>query len=213
LNSTHTSGHSSEIGVRLRGLLTPRLYYGAAAGWLGVSLLDGMVRTMAVDSHERDRAQRCSIALGLGYALSRRTTLTFDLAGGTSRMFGARTEDATFGLLQGADAESHFISSHAAVQVDATRKLFLTASFLNIWQKHELNVNLFPDSNGSVMLEQNSFFPMTSWTGEYAPRFSDFGAGWRFSRDLFMQYVYSTDYGATAATHTLMLRYTFKPRE
>jgi len=39
------------------------------------------------------------------------------------------------------------------------------------------------------------------------------GAGWRFSRNLFAQYVYSTDYGASAATHTLMLRYTFHLRE
>ena len=213
LNSTHTGGHSSEFGVRLRGLLTPRLYYGIAAGWLGVSLLDGMVRTTTVDSHERDRAQRGSAAFGLGYALTRKTTLTLDLAGGSARTWAARTQDAPSTLLQNAVANSHFVSAHLAVQVDVTRKLFLTASFLNIWQKHDLTVDLFPDQFGNRTLVEDSFFPMSPTAGQYAPRFSDFGAGWRFTRDLFVQYVFSTDYGSTAATHTLMLRYTFKPRQ
>jgi hypothetical protein len=213
LNSTHTGGHSSEFGMRLRGLLTSRLYYGIAAGWLGVSLLDGMVRTNTVDSHERDRARRGSAAFGLGYALTRKTTLTFDLAGGSARTWAARTEDSSLALLQNAVADSHFVSTHAALQVDVTRKLFLTASFLNIWQRHSLNVNLFPDQFGNRVLAEDSFFPMSSTASQYVPRFSDFGAGWRFSRDLFVQYVYSTDFGLTAATHTLMLRYTFKPRE
>ena len=44
LNATRTAGHSSEFGVRLRGLATPRLSYGFAAAWLGISLLDGMNR-------------------------------------------------------------------------------------------------------------------------------------------------------------------------
>ena len=37
-----------------------------------------------------------------------------------------------------------------------------------------------------------------------------FGVGWRFSRDMFAQYLYSTDYGYSAASHTLMLRYTVR---
>ena len=213
LNSTHTGGHSSEFGMRLRGLLTPRLYYGIAAAWLGISLLDGMTRATTVDSHERDRAQRGSIAIGLGYALTRSTTLSFDLAGGTARTWASRTEDGTGALLQNAVADSHFTSAHLAVQSDVTRRLFLTASFLNIWQKHALNVDLFPDQFGNRTLVEDSFFPMTSAPSFYAPRFSDFGAGWRFTRDLFAQYVYSTDYGASSATHTLMVRYTFQPRE
>ena len=213
LNSTHTGGHSSEIGMRLRGLLTPRLYYGFAAGWLGVSLRDGMVRTTTVDSHERDRAQRGSAAFGLGYALNSKTTLTFDVAGGSARTWASRTEDGSLALLQNAVANTHFVSAHAAVQVDVTRKLFVTASFLNIWQRHDLAVDLFPDRFGNRTLVEDSFFPMSVSANQYAPRFSDFGVGWRFTRDLFAQYVYSTDFGSTAATHTLMLRYTFKPRE
>ena len=210
LNNTRTGGHSSETGMRLRGLLTPRLYYGFNAAWLGISLLDGMTRATTVDSHARDRAQRGSVAIGLGYSLTRSTTLSFDLAGGTARTWAARTEDATQALLQNAVADSHFVSAHAAVQSEITRRLFLTASFLQVWQSHALNVDLFPDRFGNRTSVEDSFFAMTPAT-PYASRFSDFGAGWRFTRDLFAQYVFSTDYGVSSATHTLMLRYTFHP--
>jgi len=212
LNSTGTSGHSSEFGLRLRGLITPRWSYGVAAAWLGISLLDGMSRVTAVDSHQRDRAQRGTLGAGLGYALTRGATLSFDLAGGSGRTWGSRTEDATFALLQNAVADGRFFSAHVAVQNDITRRLFVTASFLNIWQSYNLNVRLFPDRFGSRTGVESAFFPMNPGAALYAPRFSDFGAGWRFSRDLFAQYLYSTDYGANPATHTLMLRYTFRGR-
>ena len=99
------------------------------------------------------------------------------------------------------------------MQSDITRRLFLTASFLNVWQAHNLNVNLFPDRFGNSTSVEDAFFPMNPAPAQYAPRFSDFGAGWRFTRNLFAQYVYSTDYGTSSATHTLMLRYTFHGRD
>jgi hypothetical protein len=60
---------------------------------------------------------------------------------------------------------------------------------------------------------QNAFFPSTpSSAYQIASHFSDFGIGWRFSRHLFVQYLFTTDYGVTAPSHALMLRYTFKFR-
>ena len=149
---TGTTGHAAEIGVRLRGMLTPRLSYGVTAGWLGISLQDSL------------RGHRGSLGFGLGYALTRRVVLTTDFAGGNS-------------------PTSRFFSVHTAVQADLTRRLFVSASYLNLWQSH--------DSYG------------------IGNRFSDFGAGWRFSPNFFAQYLYSTDYGVSSASHTLMLRYTF----
>ena len=212
LNSTRTSGHSAELGLRLRGAITPRLSYGVTAAWLGVSLQDGLVRTNAVDSHERDRAQRGSLGLGLGYALTRRVVLSFDLAGGATRTQAARTEDGTGALLQNGTANGHFISTHAAVQADVTRRLFVSASYLNVWQCHELNVDLFPDRYGQSTLVQDSFFPFTPAAFQSGSHFSDFGVGWRFSPNFFVQYLYSTDYGVSPASHSLMLRYTFHLR-
>ena len=213
LNATRTAGHSSEIGLRLRGMATPRLSFGIAAAWLGISLLDGMNRIGAVDSHQRDRMKRGTAAIGLGYALTRRITLSFDLAAGSAPTSAARTEDGTGVLLQSAVAGNRFVSAHAAVQSDITRRLFLTASFLNVWQAHNLNVSLFPDRFGNSTSVEDAFLPMNPTPAQYAPRFSDFGVGWRFTRNLFAQYVYSTDYGASSATHTLMLRYTFHLRD
>lgn len=158
LNAAGVAGHSSEFGLRLRGAINPRLYYGLAGTWLGISL----------DSTERDRAQRGSVAAGLGYALTRRTMLSFDLTAGAARTWAA----------QNSGTNNRFVGLHAAVQSDLTRRLFASASFLNVWP--------------------------------HANRFSDFGAGWRFNTNLFVQYVYSTDYGVTSAAHTLMLRYTFR---
>ncbi|MCX6631459.1 MAG: hypothetical protein NTW28_27925, partial [Candidatus Solibacter sp.] len=213
LNATRTVGHSSEFGLRLRGEATPRLFYGFAAAWLGISLLDGMNRIATVDSHERDRAQRGTVAVGLGYALTRRTTVSFDLAGGSARTWAARTEDATGALLENAVAGRRFVSAHAAVQRDVTSRLFLTASLLNVWQTHNLNWNLFPDRFGNRTSVEDAFLLVNPAAAPYAPRFSDFGAGWRFTRNLFAQYVYSTDFGASSAAHTLMLRYSFHGRD
>jgi hypothetical protein len=155
-------GHSWEVGLRLRGAITPRLYYGFAGSWLGVSLLDG--------------AHRGSAAVGLGYSLSSHTILTFDLAGGASHNFALRTQG---------DGAGRFVSMHGAVQHDVTRRLFVTASLMQVWQSNE---------------------PPVAALGA---RFSDYGAGWRFTPNVWVQYIYSTNYGATAATHSLMLRYTF----
>jgi FecR-like protein len=161
---TRTMGHSAEAGVRLRGTLSRRLTYGVAAMWTGVSLSSSS--TMP----QRYRAQRTSLAGGLGFALSRRTTLSLDLTGGA--------------------AGGRFASVHAAIQTTLTRHLFTTASYLNLWQCPGMQL-----------------YPVDYPIGNH---FSDFGVGWRFTRDLFAQYVYSTDYGFSAPSHTLMLRYTFR---
>jgi hypothetical protein len=212
LNATSTAGHSSEAGIRLRGQLSARLYYGVTAAWLGISLGGGMDRTNAVPSQARDRAQRGSLAFGLGYAVTDRTSLTFDWAGGTGRTSAARNENSTGALLQNGVDRSRFASFHMAAQHDLTRGIFFSASLLQVWQSHRCNVDLFPDRFGARTPVDDSFFALST-APPYAARFSDFGAGWRFSRNLYAQYVFSTDYGANSATHTLMLRWTFHPKE
>ncbi len=57
---------------------------------------------------------------------------------------------------------------------------------------------------------QDSFFPTAPSAYQLASHFSDFGIGWRFSPNLFVQYLFSTDYGVTTPSHALMLRYTFR---
>jgi hypothetical protein len=210
-NSTVSSGHSSEAGVRLRGMISPRLYYGVTAAWLGISLGDSLLRTNTSPSHARDRAERGSVAAGLGYAIAPRTILSFDLAGGSGHTSASLTDDKFRALVQDGIDHSRFASLHAAVQHDLNRRIFFSASLLQVWQSHTLRVDLFPGPYGPVTFVDDSFFTLAS-TSPYASRFSDYGAGWRFTPNLVAQYVYSTDYGATSATHTLMLRWTFHPK-
>jgi hypothetical protein len=210
LNATSTAGHSSEIGFRLRGNLRPRLMCGITGALLGVGLGDNLVRTNVANSTERDRAQRASLGIGLGYALNSRTMLTFDTSGGTSRVSANRTEIATGNPLQNGTSNGRFFSLHVAVQRDLARHFFVSASFLNIWDDQDQNVNLFPDQSGATALVQDAFFPIASSSNRIPLHFSDFGIGWRNNSGFFIQYLFTTDYGAAVSSHTLMLRYTFR---
>jgi FecR protein len=209
-NSTSTTGHSSEIGMRWRGRFSKRLSYGFNADWLGLSLLDGLVRQDAVDSHQRDSAVRGSLGFGLGYQLTRRVELVWDLAGASTHSEASRFADATGSMLQNGIADSHLLSAHAAVMADLTRRLFVTASLMYVWHGSYWNVALYPDQYGNRTLVEDSFFPLYSAVYPIAPRFSDFGAGWRFSRNLLLEYLFSTDYGFSGSSHTLMVRYIFR---
>jgi hypothetical protein len=208
-DSTSTAGHSSEIGLRWRGQFSKRLSYGVTGGWLGLALTDGLVRADAVNSHQRDGAERASLGFGLGYQLTRRVVLVADLAGASTRSEATRFEDTSGATLQNGTADSRFISAHTALIVDLTRRLFVSASLMNVWHGSRWNVDLFPDQYGNRTLVEDSFFPLYSAVYPMAPRFSDFGAGWRFSRNFLVQYLFSTDYGFSGSSHTLMMRYTF----
>ncbi len=212
LNSTSTGGHSSEIGLNLRGVLRPGLLYGITADWLGVSLSDNLVRTATLNSSQQDRAQQGSLGFGLGYFLNRSTIFTFDTTAGTSRVAAARTGDATGNLLQNEVANGHLWSTHVAIQRNIWHRFFVTASFLNIRYTQHQRVDTFPDQSGNISMVQDAFFPVSPQAYLFAPRFSDFGIGWRPSPAVLIEYLFTTDYGVTPSTHTIMLRYTLRGR-
>ena len=188
-------------------MLTPRLSYGLAGAWLGVSLRDALARATAATSGQRDRASRGSAALGFGYMLTPRTVLTFDVAGGVAHTGTVRTENATGNLLQTDAAGHQFVSWHAAVQREMGRHLFASASLLSIWRSNSVAGILYPDVLGNSVAVEDSTFQLSPGTYRTGNRFSDFSVGWRFSQNLFAQYLYSTSYGASGGCHTLMLRY------
>jgi hypothetical protein len=115
--------------------------------------------------------------------------------------------------LQNGTVNGHFLSAHVSIQTDLSRRIFVSASFMNVWHTQQLSVNLFPDQAGALSVVQDSFFPATLNAYQLASHFSDFGIGWRFSPNLFVQYLFTTDYDVTAPSHALMLRYTFKFRK
>jgi hypothetical protein len=171
---------------------------------------DALVRTEAPNSHQRDRARRGAAGFGLGYLLTPRVILSFDAVGGSSNLNALRFDNATSALAQSGTGGRHFVSFHGAVQADMTRHLFLTGSMQTIVQRQHTSVTAFPDRLGNRAVIGDSFFPIPAYPYQSVGKYSDFGAGWRVSPDLFVQYVYSTDYGYTAGSHSIMLRYTIR---
>jgi len=209
LDSTRSSGHSSEFGLRLRGPIGRRFFYGVEASWLGLALSDELTRSIAVDSNQRDRAQRSTAALGFGYVLNQRTVLSVDVAGGASRATTGRAEISTADLLQTGTQNSRFVSANLGVQTKLSSHLFVNASLLLVGQAYDLSQAIYPDSLGNTEPITDPFLPLTA-TGYRPPRrSSDAGAGWQFSNGLSVRYVLSTFYGVDSISHTLMLRYTF----
>lgn len=210
LDATRSSGHSSEFGLRLRGPINRKLFYGVNASWLGLGLSDRLTRAIAVNSYQRDGAHRASAALGLGYFLNERTLLSLDFAGGTSLAGTNRSQASDSLLLQTGNQHSRFASANVGGQFNVTPHIFLNASFLYIRQAYHLRQLIYPDGFGNNVFIANPFLPLTA-TGYRPPRnSSDFGAGWRFSNNLFLQYMFSTSYGVDSGGHTLMLLYTFR---
>jgi hypothetical protein len=209
LDSTWSRGHSNEFGLRLRGPFARRFFYGLEASRLGVALNDNVTRSMEVNSHQRDRGRRSSAALGLGYFLNPRTVLSVDFAGGTSLDSTGRTEIGTGALLQTGSQNSRFASANIGIQTRLSSHLFLNASLLAIWQAYDLRQAVYPSSFENTPIT-DPFLPLSATGYRLPARSSDFGAGWRFSDSLLVQYLFSTSYGVDSGGHTVMLRYTFR---
>ena len=211
LSRTTSPGHSAEAGVRLRGQISPKLYYGLEAALFGLSLRDVLSTNGAAASQQSDRAYRSSAGIGVVYMLGRRTMLAADFAGGISDISAIRTQAGNGLLLQNGKSDGRFASAHIAVQQRITSRVFALASFLNVWEGNTLAYSIFPDSSGNAQPFSDSLFS-TSPTAYLSPRrLSDFGVGMALTRNLLAQYIFSTDYGFSSSSHTLMLRYTFHP--
>jgi hypothetical protein len=209
LELTGATGNSSELGVRLRGPLTRRLFYGAEGTLFAGKSDEGIRRAEAVDSNERSRVRRATLGFGLGYALSPRTVFSFDIAGGIARVRGLRRDDLTGNLLEDERQTSRFLSLHAAVQADVWRRLFLTGSILSVSQSRITDLQLFPDRFGRQQTTDGIFALNGRSRDRFTDYFSNFGAGWHFKPNFLVEYVFSTDFGQTSPRHSLLLRYTF----
>jgi hypothetical protein len=88
----------------------------------------------------------------------------------------------------------------------------VNASLLAIRQGRLTSVLAFADPLGNRTVIGDSFFPVPPNPFQTVGKYSDLGVGWRVSPDFFFQYVYSTDYGYAAASHTVMLRYRIRLR-
>jgi FecR protein len=208
-NVSNSKGTTSEIGLRLRGAFSRRLFYGAEATLLFGETRENLRRVVIVDSTERDRANRATLGFGLGYILRPHTILSFDAAGGLIRTNQRRTENLTGNLLETERARARFLSLHAAVQTDVWRNLFVSASILSLTQSRRADTTFFPDRFGRILNADGVFEANGRTKDFYTDIYSNYGIGWRFKPNFVFQYILTTDYGQTSPRHTFLLRYTF----
>ena len=213
LNRTSATGHSSEIGFRLRGPFSRRLFYGIEGSYLFATIDENARRTGVVDSIINSRSRRATLGFGLGYVLRPRTVFSFDVTGGIARINDARNENATSNLLESEGKRASFLSLHGALQADVWRRLFVSGSLLSVTQSRVSNVTLYPDRFGRLMTGDGVFQPNGRTRDRFTDYFSNVGFGWRFNRNFLAEYIFSTDFGQTSPRHTLLLRYTFSRRE
>ena len=201
--------NTSEIGFRLRGAFSRRLFYGAEGTLLFGDTRENYKRSVIVNSTERDRTNRATLGFGLGYILNPRTVFSFDVAGGLINTNQLRTEDFTGNLLETERGRSRFLSLHAAVQRDVWRNIFASASILSLTNSRTEDAAFFPDRFGRITNTDGIFTPNGRTKDFYTDFYSNFGIGYRFKPNFIFQYVLTTDYGSTAPRHTFLFRYTF----
>jgi FecR protein len=209
LNRTSATGHSSEIGFRLRGPFSHRLFYGIESSYLLATIDENARRRGVVNSLIRSNSRRATLGLGLGYVLRPRTVFSFDVTEGVARINDARNESTTSNLLESERKRAFFLSLHAALQADVWRRLFVNGSLLSVTQARVSDLSLYPDRFGRVMTGDGVFQPNGRTRDRFTDYFSNAGFGWRFNRNFLAEYIFSTDFGQTSPRHTLLLRYTF----
>ena len=213
LDSVQYSSRSSEIGARLRGPLTKKLFYGAEAHWLTTAVRENINRSIIVEASERERVKRIATSFGLGYALRRQTVLSADISAGVSHIRENYYERATGNPLERELTRLRFLSAQVGVQTDVWRNLFASVSFFKLGQSRTEDHSLFPNRFGQFLDTNGLFVPDGITRERFSDNYADFGFGWRITKSLLAEYVLATSYGQRAPNHIFLLRYTFKREE
>jgi hypothetical protein len=208
-DKTNISTLSSEVGARFRASLTRRFFYGIEGSYLYERINSGgETRTNQTIRHDRYLARRARIGGGLGFALTSKILLNFDVAGGLFNN-GEPAKDlpdvgdrfALSRILLATSARGDFLSAHAAIQTNLWRDLFLSASGLTTIRRDFYRHN---DSNNNPNFQYK-------YTNER--RLYNVGLGWKFTPNFTAEYLYSIDHSVDhhyqLPSHSLKLQYTF----
>ncbi len=209
LDSTKQDGRSSEFGVRLRGPINRRLFYGLEGSVLRVGTDEQIRRAAIVDSTAQANVTRVAAGFGLGIALRPTTVLSADIAFGLSLVRERNYEDSTGNLLEDERRRIRFASAHLGLQTDIWRRSFISVSTLLIKQSNRIDLNLYPDQFGRRLTSFGLDEPDGRTRQNASISFSDFGAGWRFNSNLLVEYIFSINRDLGPSRHVILLRYTF----
>jgi len=201
---------SSEVGLLFRGSINSKLFYGLDGGFLirrrshvgagdVLSFIEDQIEPEVIRKFEgSDIRSRLDIASksirgggGIGYALGEDTVLSLDLSGGTEH-YNLKLN------VNGADLEPpkfpgiNFITAHAGGQTEIRKRLLVSGSYL---------------FTSGCCLSLSPFVSRLRLEKDLPSRHLNLGAGWRIKQNWIAQYVYSSDFGASLPSHTLMFRY------
>jgi len=200
--NTNISSLSSELGIRFRAPLTRRLYYGVEGSYLYERIRSRRETPDQLMAQKRYLARRGRLGAGLGYFLTSKILLNFDVAGGLSYNTepvanAAGLSASIFGSFPTSPKSSRgeFLSAHAAIQTNLWRDLFLTASSLTTFRRDFISYGF----NGFVYGYRNA----------YDTQLSNAGIGWNFKPNLAVEYLFSIDHSYRIPSHSLKLRYSF----
>src|SRR5262249_14222869 len=143
---TDISNLSSEIGARFRASLTRRLFYGVEGSYLygRIDSQRKLLNQPTIDNHLRYLARRARLGAGLGFALSSRILLDFDVSGGLfnndrrpQEFINSNGNFFAFSASGGSSIsiKRTSVSAHAAAQMNLWRGLFLSASGIKTIRK------------------------------------------------------------------------------
>lgn len=202
LGGTNFSTISSELGVRFRAPLTRRLFYGVEGSYLYERIRSRRESLNQPIAHNRFLARRARIGGGIGYFLTSKILLNFDLAGGLFN--NTEPVENPTGLGSGIFALSpispksprgEFLSFHAAIQTNLWRNLFLSASSLRTLRREFIAYKY----NDITYQDRYSYYT----------QLSNAGIGWNFKPNFSAEYLFSIDHSYRVPSHSLKLRYTF----
>jgi FecR protein len=190
-----TLSSSSQIGIRFRASLTKRLFYGVEGSYLYERIWNRREAPSGPITYSSYLGRRARIGGGLGFFLTSKILLNFDVTGGLFKK--TELDNQPFGL-GGASVGSSstslsfeqkmFVSAHAAIQANLWRNLFLSASSL-----------------ATFHMDTYKFY----YHGNEKRQLSNIGLGWKFKPNLSAEYLISTDHTYRVPSHSLRLRYTF----
>jgi FecR-like protein len=199
---------SSELGFRLRGSLTRKLFYGTQGSFIyerirsreriEAQIESGVQVAGQPVAYNRYLGRSGNLGAGLGFLLTSRILLNFDLVGSLFNTPRPMSQPLILGLssvnypypsfalasaLYSPDSlrvRGWNVSTHMAGQVNPWRNLILSTSVLKTYQKYN-----------------------------YSTMAVSIGTGWKFKPNLIAEYVTSAQYGDQGPSHAIRLRYTF----
>ncbi|MBL8191583.1 MAG: FecR domain-containing protein [Acidobacteria bacterium] len=213
LDSITYASQSNELGLRWRGPLTRKLFYGVEGHWLTTGIRENINRAIAVEVIERERITRASASFGVGYALTRQTVFSADVAAGQSTILEDYYEHATGNPIEQERARRRFVSAQIGVQSDLWKNLFGSVSVLRIAQSHTENRQLFPDRFGRLLDANGLPASIGLERDQFSDNYADFGFGWRVTKNILAQYILATSLGRQSPNHIFLLRYTLRKDE